>query len=296
MKWIWILLLLSASLYAEPFGKPKTTVLGKYTQLVFADQTVIRTGANAGFQFIPGTREILLENGTLLFSSPKGAGGGLIHARTAVVTLTEGDLQMSRINDQVKVICMTGKVIVSSTANLKARDGLRPGEMIVIPAGATKMPTTSIINLATMISTSGLMKAGPLPSQSLIERNAGKQKGPPKTSPPGANNAETAAAMATVQISEQQAIQQLAAQQQAADQAAAAAQIVAARQFAAQQASLRQAEFARQAAADQERQRQVEIQQQQTASQRVSQGNQGQGPQGNQGQGNDKIPPGQAKK
>jgi FecR protein len=293
MRWI-LWLFLVASLHAEPFGKPRTKVLGARTQLEFDDQTVIRLGANTGFEFRKGSREMLLENGTLLFSSPKGAGGGLIHTRSVIVTLSEGDVQMSRINDAVKVICMTGKATVASTANFRSKEGLRPGEMLNIPAGATSLPATTIINLPLMIKTSGLMKMGPLPSQETIERNARKQKGVAPAAPPRAESEAVAASgLATVQIENQQSIasQQLASQQAAIASAEASARQQ--QQLAAQQRSQQQAAQVAQQQADnlarQRAQQQAVAQQQQALAVqrlRAAQGNQGQGPQGNQGQGN----------
>src|SRR4029453_3447551 len=45
-------------------------------ELQFPDLTITRVGSNALFRFIAGSREMVLDSGTLLFSSPKGAGGG----------------------------------------------------------------------------------------------------------------------------------------------------------------------------------------------------------------------------
>ena len=45
-------------------------------ELQFPDLTITRVGSNALFRFVAGTREMVLDSGTMLFSSPKGAGGG----------------------------------------------------------------------------------------------------------------------------------------------------------------------------------------------------------------------------
>ena len=60
-------------------------------ELQFPDLTITRVGANALFRFLAGGREITLDGGTMLFSSPKGAGGGRVQAGaiTAAVTGTE---------------------------------------------------------------------------------------------------------------------------------------------------------------------------------------------------------------
>ena len=49
-------------------------------ELQFPDLTITRVGSNALFRFIAGTREIVLDSGTMLFSSPQGAGGGKVQA------------------------------------------------------------------------------------------------------------------------------------------------------------------------------------------------------------------------
>jgi hypothetical protein len=47
-------------------------------ELTFPDQTITRLGANALFRFREGGRDMTLEGGTMLFSSPEGAGGGQV--------------------------------------------------------------------------------------------------------------------------------------------------------------------------------------------------------------------------
>ena len=49
-------------------------------ELQFPDLTITRVGSNSLFRFIVGTREIVLDSGTMLFSAPEGAGGGKVQA------------------------------------------------------------------------------------------------------------------------------------------------------------------------------------------------------------------------
>jgi hypothetical protein len=49
-------------------------------ELKFPDLTITRVGSNALFRFLTGGREITLDGGTMLFSAPKGAGGGKVQA------------------------------------------------------------------------------------------------------------------------------------------------------------------------------------------------------------------------
>ena len=76
----------------------------------------------------------------------------------------------------VKVIDLTGKVLVYFTQNQKENVTLRPGQMVTIPPGATEMPPVTTINLGVLISTSTLIRMGPLPSQAILERSASNQQ------------------------------------------------------------------------------------------------------------------------
>ena len=83
-------------------------------ELKFPDQTITRIGSNALFRFRQGGRDMTLDGGTMLFSSPKGAGGG-----------------------EVRAVGLQGKVLVSFTANPKIRQLLRAGQIGRVRAGAT---------------------------------------------------------------------------------------------------------------------------------------------------------------
>ena len=107
-------------------------------ELQFPDLTIIRVGSNSLFWFIAGEREMALSGGTMLFSSPKGAGGSKVQARS--VTVEGSEFLISNIGGRVKVISLSHKVLVYFTANPKIRVVLQPGQMVDIAAGATKMP------------------------------------------------------------------------------------------------------------------------------------------------------------
>ena len=134
-------------------------------ELEFPDLTITRVGSNALFRFLAGRREITLDGGTMLFSSPEGAGGGKVQAGAITAAVTGTDFLISNIAGRIKVICLTGKVLVYFTANPKLRVVLKPGQTVDIPAGATKMPPIVTINLGALISTSVLINMGPLRSQ-----------------------------------------------------------------------------------------------------------------------------------
>jgi ferric-dicitrate binding protein FerR (iron transport regulator) len=102
--------------------------------LQFPDLTITRVGSNALFRFLAGGREMTLDGGTMLFSSPKGAGGGKVHAGAITAAVTGTDFLISYIKElttksrlgRVKVICLNGRVEVYFTAKPRIRVVLRP--------------------------------------------------------------------------------------------------------------------------------------------------------------------------
>jgi acrosin len=181
-------LLLATGAYAEPFGKMKVskaegpvirgkagveTGPGAKAELNMLDGSLVRVGANARFSFIPGTREAKLDNGTMLFSSPKDAGGVTLTAGGTVTSATGAvDFEAANFGGNVKVIALNGKPTVALGESRKA---LRPGQIMSVPPGATKLSKVEGVNLKTLLATGGLIKMGKLPSQAAIERNANNQ-------------------------------------------------------------------------------------------------------------------------
>jgi FecR protein len=147
-------------------------------ELQFPDLTITRVGSNALFRFIAGTREMVLDSGTMLFSSPKGAGGGKVQAGAVTAAVTGSDFLISNAG-RVKVICLSHKVLVYFTANPKIRAVLLPGQMLnVVPGAGKKMPPIATINLETLLATSKLGEAGgfgPFPNQTILAYNVSKQ-------------------------------------------------------------------------------------------------------------------------
>ena len=150
-------------------------------ELQFPDLTITRVGSNSLFRFIVGTREIVLDSGTMLFSAPEGAGGGKVQAGAITAAVTGSDFMISNVG-RVKVICLSHKVTVYLTANPKIRAELLPGQMLDIRPETTgavrRMPRVTTINLGTLLTTSKLSEAGgfrPLPSQSILVQNTNRQ-------------------------------------------------------------------------------------------------------------------------
>ena len=148
-------------------------------ELQFPDLTITRVGSHALFRFIAGTRQMVLDSGTMLFSSPKGAGGGKVQAGAVTAAVTGSDFLISNAG-RVKVICLSHKLLVYFTANPKIRAVLLPGQMLdIVPGAAKKMPPVATINLETLLATSKLGEAGgfgPFPSQTILAYDLSKQR------------------------------------------------------------------------------------------------------------------------
>jgi Glycosyl hydrolase family 26/FecR protein len=154
-------------------------------ELSFPDLTITRVGSNALFRFLAGGREMTLDGGTMLFSSPKGAGGGQVQAGAITAAVTGTDFLVSYVKGpaakggRVKVICLSRSVLVYFTANPRERRLLRPGQMVEIPNGATKFLCVSALSLSLILSTNELFESGgfgPLPSKALLKELAENQK------------------------------------------------------------------------------------------------------------------------
>ena len=150
------------------------------TELRFPDQTITRIGSNALFRFQSGNRDMGLDGGTMLFSSPKGEGGGRVQAGAVTAAVTGTDFLVAHVVKQVtKVISLNGNVLVFLTENPRERQVVHTGECLAIPHGAKKLPKPFAIDSNRLIATSLLLESGgfsPLLSQSLIERLANRHK------------------------------------------------------------------------------------------------------------------------
>jgi hypothetical protein len=150
-------------------------------ELQFPDLTITRVGSNSLFRFVPGTREMILDSGTLLFSSPVGAGGGKVQAGAITAAVTGSDFMISNVG-RVKVICLSHKVTVYLTENPKIRAELLPGQMLDMTPETTgavrKMPRVTTINLGKLLATSKLTEAGgfrALASKAILVQNTNRQ-------------------------------------------------------------------------------------------------------------------------
>jgi len=125
-------------------------------ELTAPDQTITRVGANTVFTFFDKTRALGLEQGNVLFHSPKGLGGGTIVSGGASAAVLGTTLIVSATMDGgFKVILLEGKGKVTlpngNSATLKAGQ-----EMFVLPGGEALSGVLNI-NLGKLVQGSQLV-------------------------------------------------------------------------------------------------------------------------------------------
>jgi FecR-like protein len=125
-------------------------------ELTAPDQTLTRVGANTVFSFEPKGRNIDLEQGSLLFHSPKGKGGGAIKTGGASAAVLGTTLIVSTtVNRGSKTIVLEGKGKVT-LANRKNRT-LKAGQMVLVLPGGEDFGPVLDVNLSKLVAGSKLV-------------------------------------------------------------------------------------------------------------------------------------------
>jgi hypothetical protein len=139
-------------------------------ELTAPDQTITRVGANTVFSFEGGNRNLDLEQGSQLFHSPKGRGGGTIKSGGAAAAVLGTTLiVVTTPHGGFKVIFLEGKGTVTLANGHTVT--LQAGQLVfVLPGGDSFSPIYSF-NLAKLVSSSLLVNGftQPLSSLPLIE-------------------------------------------------------------------------------------------------------------------------------
>ncbi len=139
-------------------------------ELVAGDNTITRVGANTIFSFDPANRTIDLQQGSLLFHSPKGKGGGTIRTGSATASVLGTTIIVTTTHaGGFKVIDLEGHVAIKFLTGL--RQDLNPGQMTFVLPGGHPAPVITI-RLDTLTKNSHLVQGfeQPLPSMPLIQQ------------------------------------------------------------------------------------------------------------------------------
>ena len=105
-------------------------------ELTFQDNTVSRLGANSTFSFRRGSRDINLNQGSILLQVPKSAGGATIRTATVTAAITGTTLLMEyNVGNWVKLITLEGNVGLK-LGDKGAKGGFFRGpKRVNVPAG-----------------------------------------------------------------------------------------------------------------------------------------------------------------
>jgi hypothetical protein len=153
------------------------------SELLFQDDTLTRVGPETYFSFKPGTREMTLNQGTILLQVPKGLGGAKIRTAAITASITGTTIMMEHIpGKSVKVLVLEGSLRLSINGKFGDSLLLEPGKMVITPPNAKRIPDPVTVDLKKVISTSGLVNmrgkktaGGTLPSLALIDKEIAKQ-------------------------------------------------------------------------------------------------------------------------
>jgi hypothetical protein len=96
-------------------------------ELKFPDLTMTRVGANSLFRFYAGGRDMTLDGGTMLFYSPKGAGGGKVQAGAVTAAVTGSAVLVMNLAPTIKVVCLEHAAVVSGPGFTRK---IRQGQVI----------------------------------------------------------------------------------------------------------------------------------------------------------------------
>ncbi|BDS06408.1 hypothetical protein NT6N_14480 [Oceaniferula spumae] len=106
-------------------------------ELTFQDRTVTRLGANSAFTFRKGSRDINLNQGSILLQVPKSAGGATIRTATVTAAITGTTILMEYNQGKwVKLITLEGTVSLNLGQKGGRKGGFfRRGQKVKVPAG-----------------------------------------------------------------------------------------------------------------------------------------------------------------
>ncbi len=148
-------------------------------ELTAADATVIRVGANSIFSFTDQSRQIELQQGSVLFHTPHGEGGGVIKTAAITAAVTGSTVAMTTTNNGgAKVVPLESTCIVTGKDGRQIAS-LNPGQLLALMPGGRLIVVN--IDLGAFVKSSGLITGfdKPLGSavQGKIDQNVQRQAG-----------------------------------------------------------------------------------------------------------------------
>jgi hypothetical protein len=146
-------------------------------ELQAPDQTLTRVGANTIFSFDTAGRGIDLKQGTVLFHSPEGKGGGTIRTAAATAAVTGTTIMVvSTSNGGFKLLVLEGK----ARARLPGGRGvdLKAGQLTFIIPGQKQLGPILTFDLKQAIERANMVKgfSKPIASKDKIDKEVEKQQ------------------------------------------------------------------------------------------------------------------------
>ena len=158
-------------------GDAIATGAASRSELILADQTIIRLGPKTAVSFSEGTRTVNLSEGAMLFQIPKST--GKVRIKTdAITTASTGATGIIERHGlfYVKVLVLEGTVRCYLTNRLGESLLVQPGQILITKPDATALPEPADFDIAREMKTCLLVREfQPLPSQQRIESEEQKQ-------------------------------------------------------------------------------------------------------------------------
>lgn len=157
---------------ADVFKAPDLIRTGpeSLAELIAADKTVTRVGANTVFSFEAAGRTMNLEQGSVLFHSPKGKGGGTIRSKGASAAVLGTTIVVTAtVGGGFKAIVLEGKgQITLPNGSFRV---LQAGQVTFVLPGAQRFGPQVNINLQKLVENSRLVQGfeQELPSKPVIQ-------------------------------------------------------------------------------------------------------------------------------
>ena len=105
------------------------------SEMIAADQTITRVGADTLFSFEPKERTINLRQGSILFQSPTGKGGGVIRTESATAAVLGTTIIVVATRDGgFKILVLEGTAQVTMPNGTKRI--VHGGQLVVVTPGA----------------------------------------------------------------------------------------------------------------------------------------------------------------
>jgi len=147
------------------------------SELILADQTIIRLGPKTVVSFSEGTRTMNLGEGAMLFQIPKKT--GKVRIKTdAITTASTGATGIIERHGRfyVKILVLEGTIRCYLTNRLGESLLVQPGQILITKPDVTALPEPADFDIAREMKTCLLVREfQPLPSQRLIEFEEQKQ-------------------------------------------------------------------------------------------------------------------------